>query len=171
MEAHPLSRSTSLIGVSTDSSSSSSDSLEAPVYSPISGHSGSDSLSSCSTDGLIEQGEVVSDSEGNVDEEEQVNGSGEGTESGAVEQELSRNCGYKIVGDNIDKNVKPSLQRAEIKAQSLHYFHSYAVKDRVPVGGLSDNSPVAVVPDVTKFLPSLEEIELIKEDMHALLSR
>ena len=34
---------------------------------------------------------------------------------------------FKVVGDNIDKNVKPSRIRAEIKAQSLHYFHSYVV--------------------------------------------
>ena len=39
--------------------------------------------------------------------------------------------GYKFVGDNIDKNVKPSLQRQELRRQSLHYFHGCAVRDRV----------------------------------------
>ena len=44
-----------------------------------------------------------------------------------------------IVGDNIDKNVKPSCEIAELKPQSLHYFHLYAVRDRVPVSRMSDD--------------------------------
>ena len=35
--------------------------------------------------------------------------------------------GYKFVGDNIDKSVKPSLQRHKLRGQSLHYIHGYAV--------------------------------------------
>ena len=31
-------------------------------------------------------------------------------------------CGYKFVGDNVDKNVKPTRQRHERHGQSLHYF-------------------------------------------------
>jgi len=37
--------------------------------------------------------------------------------------------GFKIVGDNIDKNVRPSFQRAQHQTKSLHYFNSYAVRD------------------------------------------
>lgn len=34
--------------------------------------------------------------------------------------------GYKFMGDNIDKNIKPRFQRQECQAgQSLHYFHCY----------------------------------------------
>ena len=79
--------------------------------------------------------------------------------------------GFKIVGDNIDKNVKPSRQRAEIKAQSLHYFHSYAVKDRVPVNGLSDNSPNNPTPNSADLLPSEEDLTCIRDEMRILLSR
>ena len=44
--------------------------------------------------------------------------------------------GFAIVGYNIDKNVRPSYQREDRKTQSLHYFHSYAVKDRVDISSL-----------------------------------
>lgn len=60
----------------------------------------------------------------------------------------------KLVGDNLDKNVKPSLQRHESKSQSLHYFHSYAVKDRVPAASLPDELPVPCTPDPEKLLHS-----------------
>lgn len=46
--------------------------------------------------------------------------------------------GFKIVGDNIDKAVKPRYMRESTDAQSLHYFHSYAVKDRLNLHGCSD---------------------------------
>lgn len=53
---------------------------------------------------------------------------------------------FKIVGDNIDKSVKPT---SEHLAKSLHYFHSYAVRDRTDVSGLSDEA----------HLPDLESID------------
>lgn len=77
---------------------------------------------------------------------------------------------FKIVGDNIDKNVKPSRERAEIKTQSLHYFHSYVVKDRIPVTDLSDD-PSQKKPDPQEFLPSEEDIKSIKNEMRILLTR
>lgn len=40
-------------------------------------------------------------------------------------------CGFKVVGDNLDKNVKPRYMRIDKRTQSLHYFNAYAVKDRV----------------------------------------
>ena len=44
--------------------------------------------------------------------------------------------GFAIVGYNIDKNVRPSYQREDRKTQSLHYFHSHAVKYRVDISSL-----------------------------------
>ena len=38
---------------------------------------------------------------------------------------------YQIVGDNIDKNVKPKTMTSEHQTRSLHYFHAYAVRDRI----------------------------------------
>ena len=39
---------------------------------------------------------------------------------------------YKLVGDNIDKNVRPRFMRIkQHRSQSLHFFHSFAVLDRI----------------------------------------
>ena len=37
---------------------------------------------------------------------------------------------YIVVGDNIDKNVTPRDMTVGNQVKSLHYFHSYAVKDQ-----------------------------------------
>ena len=79
--------------------------------------------------------------------------------------------GFKIVGDNVDKNVKASFQRHEIKSQSLHYFHCYAVRDRVSTDSFSDLTPVTCVPDPAQLLPSLEDLECVRQEMSVLLSR
>jgi hypothetical protein len=57
--------------------------------------------------------------------------------------------GFKLVGDNIDKNVKPRHMRQEKQAQSMHYYHSYAVHDRILILGLSN------------VVPSLKEVPLL----------
>ena len=36
---------------------------------------------------------------------------------------------YKLVGDNIDREVRPCDMRSDYQTRSLHYFHTYAVKD------------------------------------------
>ena len=59
--------------------------------------------------------------------------------------------GLKIVGDNIDKHVKPRDMRHDVQAQSLHYFNSYAVKDRLPTSHLEDKP---CLPDFSSFTPS-----------------
>ena len=40
-------------------------------------------------------------------------------------------CGFRIVGDNIDKTVRPRDMRHNHHTTSLHYFHSYAVRDLI----------------------------------------
>ena len=35
--------------------------------------------------------------------------------------------GFKLVGDNIDKNIHPSLQQRNSQTNSLHYFYSFAI--------------------------------------------
>ena len=45
---------------------------------------------------------------------------------------------FKIVGDNIDKTIRPRQETSQHHTQSLHYFHSFAVKDRCDVSGLED---------------------------------
>lgn len=53
--------------------------------------------------------------------------------------------GFKIVGDNIDKNIRPSFQRVNHQTVSLHYFHSCAVSDRINLLSLSDIAPSLVL--------------------------
>ena len=48
---------------------------------------------------------------------------------------------YKLVGDNIDKKVVPREMRSDYQARSLHYFHTYAVRDRVNLTDVSDQAP------------------------------
>lgn len=66
---------------------------------------------------------------------------------------------YKLVGDNVDKHVKPREMRVDAQAQSLHLFNLYAVRDRVDTSLLPD-SPA--LPDlstckVKDVLPSRED--------------
>ena len=79
--------------------------------------------------------------------------------------------GYKFVGDNIDKNVKPSLQRHELRDQSLHYFHGYAVWDRVNFPGLSNKPPSPCTPDPSMLIPSPSDMLSLTEEFEILVSR
>ena len=78
--------------------------------------------------------------------------------------------GYKLVGDNVDKNVHPSFQRGESATRSLHYFHTYAVFDRINLNGVSDN-PSSKPIQLQKLLPSLSDISCLKETFAILISR
>jgi len=71
----------------------------------------------------------------------------------------------------VDKKVKPSSQRDENRGKSLHHFHAYGVKDRVPIGSLSDVTPASCIPDPNRLLPSPEDVKCLKEETCILLSR
>ena len=53
---------------------------------------------------------------------------------------------------------------------SLHYFHSYALLDRVDFSGLSDDPANGVI-DFTTLLPDSNNIEEIKETFIILVTR
>ena len=55
-------------------------------------------------------------------------------------------CDFKIVADNIDKNVRPSYQRINRQTVSLHYVHALAVYDRIDFLALSDVVPSSIHP-------------------------
>ena len=49
---------------------------------------------------------------------------------------------YKLVGDNIDKSVKVRYMHMEGRRnQSLHYFNSFALRDRISFNHLPDVFP------------------------------
>ena len=72
--------------------------------------------------------------------------------------------GFKIVGDNIDKNVRPSYQRHDHQMKSFHHFHSYAVRDRIDLTCSSNISkpPSSVNPG--DLLTSVEEWDQFKDN-------
>ena len=58
----------------------------------------------------------------------------------------TKTLSYKIVGDNIDFNIVPRYMRIDHKVNSLHYFHSYAVCDRISVENLPYQKPPSCLP-------------------------
>ena len=85
--------------------------------------------------------------------------------------------GFKIVGDNIDKNVRPRHQTLQCRTQSLHYFNSYAVLDRCDFSGLDSLQESASASidllefDVMKLLPSQRDIEQLNSNLAILVGR
>ena len=79
--------------------------------------------------------------------------------------------GFKIVGDDIDKNTRPANQRIDRRTKSFHYFHSYAMLDRINWTDVSISQPVVEDLDPRSFLLTLSEVERLKEDFHIVMSR
>ena len=79
--------------------------------------------------------------------------------------------GFKFVGDNIDKEVKPRFQRSEIRGNDGHYFHGFAVQDRINFSQLSEEKPPRVEPQSSQLLPSSEDITAYKNALEILISR
>lgn len=79
--------------------------------------------------------------------------------------------GFKIVGDNVDKNLRRSFQRCDRTTVSLHYFHVCAVRDRVDFSSLSNIRPTDVLIDPITFLPNTADLNSIKEEFQILVSR
>ena len=79
--------------------------------------------------------------------------------------------GFKLVGDNIDKNLRPSFQRLNKQTVSLHYFHTYAVADRIDFSTLSDVVPESITVNPSTFLPDYNDLEALHEEFQILTSR
>ena len=78
--------------------------------------------------------------------------------------------GFVLVGDNIDKNFRPSHQREDKRTYSLHGFHSYAVKNHIDISKLSDRPSSAVI-TAEAFLLNENDIHSILKDFEILVSR
>ena len=83
----------------------------------------------------------------------------------------SKIYGFKLVGDNLDKNFGPSFQRLHNQTMSVHHFHSYAVADRVNFSGYSEAVPKNVTINPLSLIPSKAELEAIKKQFQVLTSR
>ena len=73
---------------------------------------------------------------------------------------------YKVIVDNLDKNVKPTDYRVDSQTKSLHYFQSYAVRDRIDLTLYDDSPPVIDESniDTAKLLPSDSDNEALTEN-------
>jgi len=79
-------------------------------------------------------------------------------------------AGFKIVGDNVDKNIWPSYQHVNHQTVSLHYFHSCAVGDRIDLSFLSDIAPSHISLSPTAILPSVDDLDASKMSFKFLLA-
>ena len=80
---------------------------------------------------------------------------------------------YAIVGDNVDKTINPRFMTFEHQRQSLHYFHSYAVLDRVNCADLPSGAPAGDIKSLSfaAFLPTPEDCSVIRYNYSVLLGR
>ena len=80
---------------------------------------------------------------------------------------------YIIVVDNVDKNVSPRDMRVGNQMKSLHYFHSYAVQDRVSLGSLSGDGHVSDIKTLaaSAMFPTVGECIRIRTNYIILAAR
>lgn len=80
---------------------------------------------------------------------------------------------YSITGDNIDKTINPRLMSMEHQRQSIHFFHSYAVLDRVNCIDLPYDHLIGDVTSlpVTAFLPSMDDCKVLRSNYATILGR
>ena len=82
--------------------------------------------------------------------------------------------GFKICGDNLDKTMHRRHIRCDQQNKTLHYFHSYAVKDQVNLQDLSDagpKKPSTISEVLEKVEPNAQENALFIDECAVLLSR
>lgn len=82
--------------------------------------------------------------------------------------------GYTLCGDNIDKNVKRRYQRSDKTTVSLHYFHMYAIKNRVDFSQLSDeakDSIGGIEDNSVQLMPSVSNDQTMRKNVAVLVSR
>eukprot|EP00731_Ephydatia_muelleri_P018431 Em0011g471a len=81
--------------------------------------------------------------------------------------------GFRVVGDNVDKNVKPRDMRLNSQTTSLHYFHTYAVKDRICFSHLSTD-PIEIIQDSINFemfYPTVGDNTQLVSNLETLVAR
>ena len=81
--------------------------------------------------------------------------------------------GFKIVGDNLDKTVRPRQQKFDKCTKSLHYFNSMAILDRVDMSKLSDERSAFNYSSFSleSLLPQPEDLAEITANFRVLIGR
>ena len=80
---------------------------------------------------------------------------------------------FKIVGDNLDKYVKPRDMREDAQASILHFFNMYAVRNRLDTSQLSEDMPAIDLKsiNVEKVLPSADDYSALTSNFAVLVCR
>lgn len=84
---------------------------------------------------------------------------------------------YCIVGDNIDKYIKPRFERIGASGNTqLHYFHYFAALNRISVDELSASLPlkpssISHANIARSLLPSSEDDAIMRKNVITLVSR
>lgn len=79
---------------------------------------------------------------------------------------------YQIIGDNVDLHQRASHQSMDRRNNDHHWFHLYAVKDRITGIDLPNDSPVADVAHLPLhiFLPTVEECNTLQNVFGVLIA-
>ncbi len=95
------------------------------------------------------------------------------SESSCGDTERSLALSYVIVGDNLDKTINPLFMTCDTQHQSIHFFHQYAVLDRVDCSQVPDDHPVGDLSSLPlfSFLPSPEDSKCLRDNYATLLGR
>lgn len=92
------------------------------------------------------------------------------------ETEQSTWNGYQIIGDTLNKEVKPRYKRIDRWTASLHFFQHYALRDHINLSSLSDvPNPYLSVPTsefpIDTLLPRPADHQTLLNNFTILISR
>ena len=83
--------------------------------------------------------------------------------------------GFKLVGDNLDRRVKPRHQTMDKRGTDFHAFQYIAIKDRIDLSNFSDkyDKPVCLSEefDANGVLPSQDDVMIIKQKFCIVIAR
>ena len=88
-----------------------------------------------------------------------------------IENNGSRSKSYKEVGDNLDKNIRPSFRRISHQTKSIHYFHTIAVKDHIDFSDLSDSVPHNIRISLTTLLSGSADLTNLLDEFQVIVTR
>ena len=83
--------------------------------------------------------------------------------------------GFKLVGDNLDKTINPRIMRSDHQRSSLHYFHCFAVRDRINLSNFSDIPPVisslSIDDTLSKLIPTNDDQRALQHNFKVIMSQ